>query len=103
MQFYQIWQGRVQGSEDYFPVHVPGNIQADYAEHMGFGDTNYGLNFQQFHDTEGFTWEYSCRLCFEADSSERIFFVSEGIDYIYDIALNGNILFSTHIGNDFCC
>ena len=94
LQFYQIWQGRVQGSEDYFPVHVPGNIQADYAEHMGFGDTNYGLNFQQFHDTEGLTWEYSCRLCFEADSSERIFFVSEGIDYIYDIALNGNILFS---------
>ena len=96
MKFYQNWEGincreREMG---YFPVHVPGNIQYDYGVARGFRDVMFSDNYKQYLPVEDDHWEYRTRLSYECSSGERVFFVSHGIDYKYDILLNGECLFS---------
>lgn len=97
MRFDQNWEARVKGGAGetpFFPAHVPGNVQQDYGEYMGFGDIFYSDNFEKFIPAEGFTWEYRTRLDYKANAGERCFFVTEGIDYIYDVCINGKTLIS---------
>ena len=96
MIFNQNWQGaRVgTGGEETFPARVPGNIQLDYAEASGFGDVMYGENVRRFEALEDDEWEYRARLEYEAKDGERVFFVSRGIDYKYEIRLNGKAIYA---------
>lgn len=83
------WFGRMEGSEERFPATVPGNIQSDYARFRGWGDINYGENCQQYLEIEDAQWFYS--TVFDADlrEGERIFWFTKGIDYEYEVFLNG--------------
>lgn len=91
MKFQQQWMLRHPGGE-WFPASVPGNIQSDYAKTHDFGDIHYGMNHLKFLEIEDWEWEYRTELSFERKPDERVWFVTHGIDYFYDIAVNGEIL-----------
>ena len=96
MKFEQIWEGRNCNKQknEYFPATVPGNIQYDYGIAMDFGDVHYSNNYKQYIPLENDAWEYRAHLKYERTDGERVFFVSLGIDYKYDILLNGEIVYS---------
>ena len=89
MIFRQEWVGYLRENPvDRFKAKVPGCIQSDYAAAHGYGDVNYGLNFQQYKWMEDQYWVYETKLHYELKKGERAFFVTQGIDYEYDIILN---------------
>ncbi len=96
MKFYQKWQGinlsRPEGG--YFAAEVPGNIQYDYGVAHGFEDLQYGAGCRQYEALENDTWEYRTNLSYQKCAGEAVFFVSKGIDYRYDILLNGETIYS---------
>ena len=96
MKFDQNWIGArlFDGGEEIFAASVPGNIQYDYAVSRGFGDVMYGENALRFEALEDDGWEYRTRLEYEAADGERVFFVSRGIDYKYEIRLNGETIYA---------
>ncbi|MBO4308808.1 MAG: hypothetical protein J5885_03160 [Clostridia bacterium] len=95
MIFRQNWQGvrLTDDGEEFFSATVPGNIQADYAVAKGFRNVMFADGFRQFETLENDLWEYRTRLSYNATPDERIWFVSLGIDYRYDIFLNGNRIY----------
>ena len=100
MRFLQTWMGAcVRDGElsPFFPASVPGNIQLDYAKYRQFGDVNYGDHAEKFRALEDCEWRYQTELVYEKAEGERVFFVSEGIEYECDICLNGKKLLH-HIG-----
>ena len=97
MIFPQSWTGvRIRNGlcEPSFPARVPGNIQYDYAVSHGFSDVYYADGCRQFEELERDTWEYRSLLHFSQSEGERVYFVSHGIDYRYDILLNNDLLYS---------
>lgn len=93
MKFYQKWQGRSVNRGSWFIANVPGNIQYDYAKANSFKDMQYACNFKQFNEIEDDTFEYKTALDFTANENERVFFVSGGIDYEYEIFINGKSIY----------
>ena len=92
MKFYQNWTAK--GNDGFeFPARVPGNLQADYAAARGWGDIQYADTVYRFEEIEDWAWTYQTVLNFTADN-ERVFFVAEGIDYQFDIRLDGKTIFS---------
>ena len=94
MRFYQQWQARAirpDGPSPWFHAEVPGNVQYDYGRMMGWGDINYGENVARFRQTEDYTWEYRTTLDYALDKGERAVFVSEGVDYSFDILIGGEL------------
>ena len=97
MIFNQNWLGyRIHDGvrSDAFKASVPGNIQKDWAIAHDFGDVHYGDNCEKFRALEDDFWEYKTTLSYTANEGERVFFVSLGIDYIYDVFLNGECIHS---------
>ncbi len=97
MKFYQKWEGiRIHKEKrcEVFQASVPGNIQCDYGKAVGFGDVMYGENCEKFRAVENDGWEYRTRLDYKKSDRERVWFVSEGIDYKYNILLNGECIYS---------
>ena len=88
---YRIHRGK---KEEGFPATVPGCIQYDYAVSHGFPDVMFGEGSRAFEALEDDAWEYRATLRYTAGAGERVFFVSGGIDYQYEISLNGKVLFS---------
>ncbi len=100
MKFYQKWQGvclKDGKEEDYFPVNVPGNIQLDYARRHNFPDVNWMDTCEKFRDVENCAWKYKTEINVKAEEGESVFFVTEGIEYEYDVILNKNVILN-HIG-----
>lgn len=100
MKFLQKWVGATIADgkySEYFHANVPGNIQKDYAEFMQWGDVNWMDNCTKYRDIEDWFWSYKSELVFDAKDNDRIFFVTEGIEYEYDIKLNNKLLVH-HIG-----
>lgn len=99
MQFLQEWQASVFGLNqaeklDFFTAEVPGNVQYDYAKAFGFGDFAFSDNIKKFKEIEDFYWVYKTELSFSAKPGERVWFVSKGIDYAFDIKLDGKVICS---------
>jgi len=99
MKFYQNWMASAKKSESedfgtYFPAEVPGNVQWDYSKVNLKDDIMFGDNVNFFKEIEDYKWKYKTTLNFKAESDERVFFVSEGIDYIFDILLDGEVIHS---------
>jgi len=92
MRFPQKWQARAirpDGASEWFPAEVPGNVQYDYGRMMGWGDINIAENVTKFRETEDWSWEYRTVLNYTVQPGEKAVFVSEGIDYIFDIIVDG--------------
>lgn len=96
MKFYQKWEGRscTEGRNAWFKATVPGNIQKDYADANGFEDVQFADNYKQFLPIEDDHWEYRTTLSYEKGTKDRVFLVSEGISYRYDVLLNGECVYS---------
>ena len=97
MKYEQEWTGvRIceDGTREIFDATVPGNIQLDYGNYAGFGDAMYGDNCIKYEALENDSWEYVTHLKYERNDRERIWFVSYGIDYKYDIFLNDEKIYS---------
>ena len=97
MKFHQQWSARAlssSGASEWFPAEVPGNVQYDYGRFMGWGDISVGENVKKFRETEGFSWEYKTMLDYALGDGERAYFVSEGIDYLFDVLIDGETVLS---------
>lgn len=95
MIFNQAWRGAavIDGAySDSFNVTVPGDIQKDYAEAQGWGDLNWMDNCKKYEEIEDYFWSYTANIEYSAKNGERVFFVTEGIEYEYDVILNGKVL-----------
>ncbi len=86
------WVGQLEGSDELFPASVPGNIQKDYARFKDWGDINYADNCKKYLEIEDGVWFYHTSFGVEKNPGERVFFVTKGIDYEYDVILNGAII-----------
>ena len=101
MKFYQTWQGALLASSDTndviksFPAEVPGNLQYDLAVAEGIADTlMYSTTAQRFLEVEDNFWKYETTLDYKVEDGERAIFVAEGIDYIFDIIIDGKCVYS---------
>ena len=101
MKFYQTWQGALLADQDpssvvtSFAAEVPGNLQYDLAVQEGIADKlMYGTTAKRFLAVEDNYWKYETTLDYTARAGERVFFVAEGIDYIFDILVDGKMLYS---------
>lgn len=95
MKFNQKWTGAcVKGGVcgEYFTATVPGNIQLDYARAHDFPDVNWDETPEMFREFEDCGWTYKTEIEYAAGSDERVFFVTEGIEYEYDVILNSKKL-----------
>lgn len=98
MIFEQTWVAYENGlRENAFAARVPGCLQSDYARAHQFADFNYGYNLHQFDAIEDYRWTYETELQYTLNPQERLYFVSNGIDYDYEIYLN-NVLIYAHEG-----
>lgn len=93
MKFHQSWTAVGQDGFE-FPARVPGTLQSDYAQARGWGDIQYADTVYRFEEIEDWAWVYKTRLDFRAQPEEQVFFVAEGIDYSFDICLNGSVIHS---------
>ena len=80
---------------DWYPAKVPGAVQLDYAKAKEWGDHNYAENWKDYGWMEDVYWTYKTSFSppdLEAD--KRLYFVSKGIDYEFEIILNGKQIFA---------
>lgn len=95
MIFLQKWQGaRVcEGAVgQWFEATVPGNIQEDYGKANHYPDHNFGDNCKLYEALEDDGWLYRTEVTAEPKAGERVFFVTKGIEYEYEVRLNGKKL-----------
>ena len=95
MIFQQKWLGaRIHEGEvsPWFEATVPGNIQEDFAKANGYPDHNFGDNCKLFELLEDDGWLYKTTVTYEAEPGQRVFFVTRGIEYEYEIRLGGKTL-----------
>lgn len=100
MRFNQKWKAARYNpdnntSYECFPANVPGNIQYDYAVANNFSDFQFSDNIKQFDEIEDYWWIYYTKLEYDLNVGDKLWFVSEGIDYIFDIALDGKNIYSS--------
>lgn len=79
---------------EYFSAIVPGAVQLDYANEYNLPNHNYGLNFKEYAWMENEFWFYKTEFDATNIKAKKLFFVSEGIDYKFDILINGECRYS---------
>ena len=78
---------------EWMPASVPGCVQHDYARYQGWDDLHYAQNARRFDGLEDAYWLYRTSIELPEDCSGRdLFLVAKGIDYEFDILLNGCVL-----------
>ncbi|MDX2109410.1 MAG: hypothetical protein SFY80_04130 [Verrucomicrobiota bacterium] len=79
--------------ETFVPATVPGAVQLDWARAHQWPDWNYGDNCKQYDGLEAFYWLYRTVLEYPTLApGQKLYFVSQGIDYKFDIRLGGKVL-----------
>src|SRR5690606_30860866 len=72
------------------PATVPGAVQLDWARAEQWEDHTIGENWRQYGWMEDKYWTYRATLAVPSlAAGQRLFFVSQGIDYSFTIRLNG--------------
>jgi len=78
----------------WFPAVVPGAVQLDYAKANHWPVLWYAENWKEYGWMEDVYWTYKTTFKKPAvGEGEQLFFVSKGIDYEFEITLNGERLF----------
>lgn len=83
-------QEKIKFSENWIPASVPGAVQLDYARANNWPPYYFAENWKTYRWMEDVYWTY--RTTFKKpvlDKTERFVFVSRGIDYHFEIRLNG--------------
>ena len=80
-------------SEKTVTASVPGNAQLDWASAENYPDYNFSDNFKKFGWMEDVYWKYSAKIKKPViQDTERIYFISKGIDYEFEILINNQLL-----------
>jgi len=80
---------------DWYPAKVPGAVQLDYARANGWEDHNYAENWKEYRWMEDVYWTYQASFTLpDLEANKRIYFVSKGIDYEFEILLNDKQVFA---------
>ncbi len=74
---------------EFFSATVPGAVQLDYAAAYGLPDYKYETNYEEYLWMEDKFWTYKTSFDASDITSGNLFFVSKGIDFKYDIYING--------------
>jgi beta-mannosidase len=80
--------------DEWYPAAVPGAVQLDYAKAKKWGPYWYADNWKDYDWMEDVYWTYKASFDKpELKAGEKIGFFSKGIDYEFDIYLNGDHLY----------
>ena len=79
---------------EYFSATVPGAVQLDYAKAYSLPNHNAELNFKKYAWMEDKFWFYKTEYDATNLKGNKLYFVSEGIDYKFDILINGECRYS---------
>ncbi len=109
--FLSMVAGRISGSEikanwavgfhkqkeedpgKWMPAQVPGAVQLDYAKANNWGAYYYAENWKDYGWMEDVFWTYKSTFTKpRLNKDQRFHFVSEGIDYEFEITLNNRKL-----------
>ncbi len=99
MQKELIWRlGYSNNSSEFpakfFPATVPGAVQLDYAKEYNLPNHNAELNFKDYAWMEDKYWFYNTKYDATNVKSNKLYFVSKGIDYKFDILFNSQLRYS---------
>lgn len=91
-----VWEvsytaGKQLAISDYIPATVPGAVQLDIARALDYPPYEWNDNYKQYGWMEDVYYTY--RTYFKKprlDTGEKLYFVSKGIDYRFEIYLNGS-------------
>jgi len=83
---------RTQPPTEFVPATVPGAVQLDWARAHGWPQPEYDPDVSKYAWIEDVYWLYRAPLTFDLAAGERLFFVCKGVDYQFEIRLNGEIL-----------
>ncbi len=78
-----------ESAKDRIPAEVPGAVQLDYAKAFDYKPYYFGLNFKQFDWMEDEYFIYETMLDFDLKDGEQATLCFMGIDYKYEIWLDG--------------
>ena len=81
-----------QPPAEFIPATVPGAVQLDWARAHHWPQPEYDPDLSKYAWMEDVYWLYKAELVFELGVGERIFFVCKGVDYQFEIRLNGETL-----------
>jgi len=78
---------------NYVPAEVPGAVQLDWARAQGWPPHWVANNFENFGWMEDKHWHYRTTLPrVEKTNDQRVYFVSHGIDYHFQIVIDGTLV-----------
>lgn len=96
MKQYTTWTlakgNAIDNFEEAFSAQVPGACQLDYGKYAGLPDYKYSDNHKLYDDLKNRYWKYSTVIPV-CKKGKRLFFVSKGIDYRFDILADGKKIF----------
>jgi len=82
-----------QTPTNWVPAQVPGAVQLDWAKAHDYEDLAYATNYKQFRWMEDVFWSYRARFSKpELQAGQACFFKSKGIDYQFEIIMNGELV-----------
>ncbi|MBI9070266.1 MAG: hypothetical protein JEY94_01625 [Melioribacteraceae bacterium] len=80
--------------EEWIKADVPGAVQLDWAKAKNYPDYKIADNYKRLYWTEDKCWVYRSSFAIDnIDTSKKYFFISKGIDYEFEIHLNGKKIF----------
>ncbi len=81
--------------ENYVKATVPGAVQLDYAKAYHLPDYRREKHFEDYKWMEDKFWVYTAEFdASSIDENKKLFLVAKGIDYQYDILVNGKQIYS---------
>lgn len=95
------WEFAREGSDEWYPAKVPGEVHTDLLAHQLIPDPFYGNNEDSLRWIEHIRWKYRLQFLSPADlrDYERVELSFEGLDTYARISLNGQPL--AHTDNMF--
>ena len=95
-----IWQVgfhkfKTEKPSEWYPATVPGAVQLDYAKAKGWGNHMWAENWKEYRWMEDVFWTYRTTIKNPVlAGDDRLLFISRGIDYNFEIILNGEKIFA---------
>jgi beta-mannosidase len=78
---------------EFVPAEVPGAVQLDWARDKGWPSVDHADTVADYAWMEDSWWVYRTTLAFDPpNEDERLFFVCGGVDYRFQVRLEGEIL-----------
>lgn len=78
--------------EEMYPAVVPGAVQQDYARAKNWPPVQFGIEFKKYAGLEDLYWLYRTTLDFQLAPEQTASLVFKGIDYRYQIRIDGTVL-----------